>query len=474
MDQLVLVGAALSASLYHLSLRRWRPKDLQALCLGQACLLLAAVALTAGPKPPLLALWPQPPWHLPARLAAAAGFLLVFLNARFLQTLFPRESSRRIIRLLSMGAKAVAAWAFLAPPPLLQLSIPPLAGLMGSSGVLYSLTVLSKASSQRREGARVLLAAYLLLAVALAGDGLRTWGWLHGPQFWPWASWLLIMAPALIVAKRHSQILARQRTLVLENASLFETVRRQLAELQRSRRLMTIREERMRQETAEYLHGRVQSRLLHAWHQLGVTRDFIETDPQKAKELLESVRSLIDAVRETDIRQVSHALHPAVIQVGLVPAIRSLIAHLDGRLQVVLRVDPGLSRLDQPAKNRIPRFLRLAAYRVLEEALNNSYRHGGATRVEIDLDLVESPEGKALSIRLQDNGRGFDPATLRWGLGLHSLAGRVEQVGGCWNLEGKPGEGACLTAVLPLKTVPDDLSEEAPVPSSIQQETVKP
>lgn len=470
MDQFVLLGATLSAGLYHLILHRWRPKDLQVLYLGQACLLLALVALSAGRRPPLLWLWPELPWLWTARVALGAGALLAYINARFLQTLFPRESSRRMIRRFSILSKVSAGWAVLSPGAWLIAALPVLAGLVALPGIAYSLTVLHKASSHQREGARLLLGAYLFLTVALLHDGLRWAGWMGSVRLWPWASWGLILVPALTLAQRHSRIMARQHALVLENAGLFETVRRQLADLQRSRLLMTAREERMRQETAEYLHGRVQSRLLHAWHQLAACRDLIDTDPQKAKDLLESVRSLIDAVRENDIRQVSHALHPAVIQVGLVPAIRSLIRQFDGRLEVQLRVDPRLSQLDQPVDNRIPRFLRLAAYRVLEEALNNSYRHGQATRVDIDLAVAKDQEGMALSLRLQDNGKGFNPATLRWGLGLYSIAGRVEQLGGHWNLDGKPGKGTCLTAFLPLRLPDDRVLEEVAVASTAETE----
>jgi signal transduction histidine kinase len=51
---------------------------------------------------------------------------------------------------------------------------------------------------------------------------------------------------------------------------------------------------------------------------------------------------------------------------------------------------------------------------------------------------------------VQDDGRGFDPATLKPGLGLSSSAGRVDQMGGTWRIKGAPGQGTSVTAELPL------------------------
>ena len=163
--------------------------------------------------------------------------------------------------------------------------------------------------------------------------------------------------------------------------------------------------------------------------------------------MIGEVRQQIDHIREQEVRQASHLLHPSIIRVGLVPAVRSLAERFHESFEVDIQVDAGLAAIDDPAENRIPEELRLASYRVLEEALNNIYRHAGATRVAICLRATADQE---IHLTIQDDGRGFNPARLRPGLGLSSIADRVGQVGGLWKITSAVGAGTTLTATLPL------------------------
>jgi signal transduction histidine kinase len=241
---------------------------------------------------------------------------------------------------------------------------------------------------------------------------------------------------------------AREAALTLENARLLETLRQQVAELQRSRRLITAAEERQRQEIAELLHGRVQTSLLVAWHRLGLCEGLLDHDPATARTLIAEVRQQIDHIREHEVREASHLLHPSIIQVGLVPAVRSLAERFHESFDADLQVDPALATLDDPAENRLPPHLRLAAYRVIEEALNNCYRHAGARHVSLCLRATPEQE---LHLTIQDDGCGFDPARLRPGLGFSSIADRVGQVGGLWKITSAPGAGTTLSITLPLR-----------------------
>jgi PAS domain S-box-containing protein len=232
-----------------------------------------------------------------------------------------------------------------------------------------------------------------------------------------------------------------------ENARLLGVVRRQLEEVRRSRQLVVAASESQRRVVAEWLHGRVQTGLLVAWHRLGLSRDLVETDPAQAAAILDDVRAALDTLREQEVRETSHLLHPSIIRIGLIPALRSLAARLDGRVDVAIEVDPALAALDDPAENQISEAARLATYRIVEEALANSLRHGAATAATVSLRLSE---GRQLLLEVHDNGRGFDTTGLRSGLGLSSVAGRVDQFGGTWGIESAPGAGTTLRAVLLL------------------------
>ena len=149
-------------------------------------------------------------------------------------------------------------------------------------------------------------------------------------------------------------------------------------ELQESRRQITAAEERLRREIAEVLHSRVQSKLLVAGHQLGRVESMVDDDPASAKKLLAETRMELDEIREREIRDASHLLHPSIIRIGLVPAVRSLIGRFEDFFRISIEVDSHLPKLDNIVDNQLPEELRLTAYRCVEEALNNIQRH--ATR----------------------------------------------------------------------------------------------
>jgi PAS domain S-box-containing protein len=158
------------------------------------------------------------------------------------------------------------------------------------------------------------------------------------------------------------------------------TDRHRVWELERSRELIIEAEERLRRDIAEQLHGGVQTKLLLAWYQLVDCQRVLETDPGRAAALLQGLGEDIDIIRERDVRQVSHRLHPSVIQVGLQPALEMLAEGYEGRMAVELRVDERLAALDDPLANCLPEAVRLSVYRVVEEALANAQRHGRASR----------------------------------------------------------------------------------------------
>jgi signal transduction histidine kinase len=80
-------------------------------------------------------------------------------------------------------------------------------------------------------------------------------------------------------------------------------------------------------------------------------------------------------------------------------------------------------------------------YRAACELINNSIRHSGASRIEIELNKHE----KFVTLQFYDNGRGFDTSTLgkedNKGMGLSNIETRVRTVEGIFVLESTPGKG---------------------------------
>jgi signal transduction histidine kinase len=92
--------------------------------------------------------------------------------------------------------------------------------------------------------------------------------------------------------------------------------------------------------------------------------------------------------------------------------------------------------------------LQAEVLRILHEACSNAVRHGGATRIDVRLAVSSG----RLEMRVQDNGRGFDPdvALASAGVGVRSMTERLQRRGGCLRFEPAPERGATLVVGLPL------------------------
>src|ERR671911_232503 len=84
--------------------------------------------------------------------------------------------------------------------------------------------------------------------------------------------------------------------------------------------------------------------------------------------------------------------------------------------------------------------------RVLQEALTNARRHSGAGRVEVRLRM----ENQEVLAEVVDDGRGFDPASVRPGVGLSAMRERIEGLGGKIEVRSRPGEGTKVTVSVHL------------------------
>lgn len=85
-------------------------------------------------------------------------------------------------------------------------------------------------------------------------------------------------------------------------------------------------------------------------------------------------------------------------------------------------------------------------HRIVQEAVTNAVRHGGASVIHIAL----TPGEPLWELRIEDNGRGFDPAQVPEGLGLRSMAYRASQLGGTLRVQNcETGGMQVICAFLP-------------------------
>ncbi len=89
----------------------------------------------------------------------------------------------------------------------------------------------------------------------------------------------------------------------------------------------------------------------------------------------------------------------------------------------------------------LPEDVRVAAYRITQEALNNAVRHAAASRVAVDLSLGED----GLRLRVEDDGRGFDESVSAGHFGLATMRERAQGVGAALDVASAPGLGTVVS-----------------------------
>ena len=181
------------------------------------------------------------------------------------------------------------------------------------------------------------------------------------------------------------------------------TVRKQMeAALKESgQRLQDLNAELMTAQESEQavslaLHEELAQNLAALKLKLGEIKKHLPSDqPGVTGTLDQALHSIDDLV--TGARELSRGLRPRVLDLGLAPAIRDLVAHFTQYFQIDknLRV-PGLDDWFTPPT-------QVMIYRVLQEALINVVKHAQATRVELNIEKLDGD----IRFQVADNGIGF-------------------------------------------------------------------
>ncbi len=180
------------------------------------------------------------------------------------------------------------------------------------------------------------------------------------------------------------------------------------------------------------LHDGVQQRLVALAMDLGRARDKLETDPERAGELVSEAHE--EAKRAlADVRDLARGIYPAVLtDRGLDAALSALAA----RSTVPVDVNVQLSR-------RPPASVETAAYFVVSEALANVAKHARATRAQVTVRLAQDGW---VTVQVEDDGiGGADPT----GSGLAGLRDRVRALDGELHLLSPVGGPTVLMVELP-------------------------
>ncbi len=219
--------------------------------------------------------------------------------------------------------------------------------------------------------------------------------------------------------------------IALENGRLEAELRARLQELHGSRTRVVEAEQNERRRLERDLHDGAQQRLVALALELGMLAEQTGSDTPTQTRLKRARSEVAESLSE--LRDIAHGLHPAVVSGhGLAVALDSLVAATP--LDVRLTTD-GLPRLSEP--------LEVAAYYVVSESLTNATKHAHATRVTVDVGVIDG----TLVAEIVDDGIGG--ADSEGGTGLRGLADRVEALNGRLRIWTAAGKGTRVRAELP-------------------------
>jgi PAS domain S-box-containing protein len=221
------------------------------------------------------------------------------------------------------------------------------------------------------------------------------------------------------------------------NADISDRKRAEEALAGMTRKLIEAQEQE-RARIARELHDDINQRLAL----LSMEVKQLEENPSEREERGQEVRRRIAEISK-DVEALATDLHPSRLEyLGAVAGMRSWCLDFAQRhgLDVEFTTD---------VRSHPPQEIGVSLFRVLQEAMQNTVKHSGTKRVEVQL----REDTEALRLVVRDSGKGFDVEEASRGkrLGLTSMRERIRLVNGTFNIDSKPNSGTAIQVWVPLK-----------------------
>ena len=217
-----------------------------------------------------------------------------------------------------------------------------------------------------------------------------------------------------------------------------------------------------RQRLARDLHDSVVQQVFSMMMQatsLGVlVRRGLPPAPERVAQVAGELAGVAEAVLQ-DLRGMVVELRPVATEgQGLTAALRTLCATTGARTGLAVQLT-----VDDPADaaHRLGADLVEDVYRVLAEAVHNSVKHAGGSRVDVDVAVVVGAGRPGVTATVTDDGRGLpDGGAPGRGHGMTAMRERAGRWGGTVHVEGRAAGGTevrlTVPAAVPVRAVPTD------------------
>lgn len=206
-------------------------------------------------------------------------------------------------------------------------------------------------------------------------------------------------------------------------------------------RAMIETEERERRRLARDLHDSFGQQLSAIKFYISALANSVKDDGHK-EILLKSNETLTHM--HADMRSICFNLIPKTLEeFGLLKAVYELCSQMEINESIRFQV-----KSNQSLPN-LTKGIEIDVFRVIQEFINNSLRHGKANKILIQIESTE----KSLVVKLKDNGIGFNTNNaVHNGLGLQNVESRIKSHGGKIKITSYPGKGTQYRFSISLKS----------------------
>jgi signal transduction histidine kinase len=223
--------------------------------------------------------------------------------------------------------------------------------------------------------------------------------------------------------------------LAAELEARLEEISRQAAELRASRQRIVAAQDAAARRLERNIHDGAQQHLVAIAVTSKLIQQIAATDPRRASDLLGKLAADAEDALQ-NLRDLARGIYPPLL------SDKGLAAALEAHL-----AKTGLPvRLEVGTLGRYASETEAAAYFCCLEALQNVSKYAHATRTTMS---IGEEDGRVV-LTVRDDGRGFDPATVRPGEGLRNMEDRLAALGGALEVRSSPGGGTSVTGRLPV------------------------
>jgi len=248
---------------------------------------------------------------------------------------------------------------------------------------------------------------------------------------------------------RAFQVEIERQILTLDEARKTESAERQNLRTELFRRIVAAQESE-RQRIARDLHDDIGQSLTAIGLGLRSLKKQLGDGPTASIASAQKILPSLEEILNQSLEGLQHTiadLRPSHLDdLGLPAALRWYANLLHERAGIPFRVDV------TGAEREITPSVKIAMFRVVQEALNNVLKHAQAKYVSIQLEFGLN----AISVSVRDDGSGFDPQNIRrehgrFSLGLIGMEERANLLGGKFSIQSWPGGGTLVEVQVPYQ-----------------------